>query len=616
MKSWKSALIGLLAVSVLIFTGPDMPSYAGKFGGSSSSGSFSSSRSTSSSSSYSKPSFSSSSVSKTTTSTWGSRSGDGVVSKPAATSSGYTKPGGTATTTTSTNVTATTTKTQTSSGYTKPGGTTTSPSSGFTKPSAPTGASATASTPATPQKVSFSGAGKSNFDKSNTVAIQKQKSADSLSAYKAEQSKFKQPEQKFDKTTYSSSTLYKSAPVYSGYNARTQITVRNNYYGGMGYHPPVYYTSFSPSYGLFDTVFMFWMIDNMNHNAEARAMAHNYQNDPGFRQFRSDLDKQSSNNAELKAKIASMDAEMAKMKDQPVNANYVPKGIPSEAIIAPQAMMSKEPAKAPLEFASGQKTGKYFMFANALKGSANTVTVKVEQTAGSLENLRLLVSGKADMAIVQSDALLMFDKEFPGQKLSSEQSVLYPEFMQLIVNSSSGIKSVNDMLDGKVEICFPKGSGSSVSWDALCAQDAKYKKIPVKYVASNDACLEEVAKNPKVAMFLVAGLRSPVMQTAEKIAEQKGTLRLASIDDTHMLDKLDTHGNKVYTYYEITKDTYPSLQKGWWFFKRDVKTLGVDAVLVLRSAWVEEYGQEALDSLTMSVLEAKSDVERTILAKK
>ena len=613
MKSWKSALIGLLAVSVVLFTGPDLTSYAKGGGGggggrsSSSSSSFSGSRSSS---------FSSASVSRTTSSAWSSRSGGGVVStqsssgytKPSgsttpASSSGYTKPGGT---------TATTAPAPGSSGYTKPGSTSAPSNSGYTKP----GGTITSTTSAVPQKVSFSGAGKSNFDKSNTVAIQKQKSADSLSAYKAEQSKFKQPEQKFDKTTYSNSNLYKSAPVYSGYNAKTQITVRNNYYGGMGYHPPIYYTSFSPSYGLFDTMFMFWMIDNMNHNAEARAMAHNYQNDSGFRQFRADLDKQSSTNAELKAKIATMDAEMAKMKDQPVNANYVPKGIPSEAIIAPQAMMSKEPDKAALEFASGQKSGKYFMFANALKDVKSTVAVKVEQTAGSMENLRLLMAGKADAGIVQSDALALLDKEFPGQKLSSEQSVLYPEFMQLVVNSKSGIKSINDMLDGKVEVCFPKGSGSSVSWDALCEQDVKYKNIPVKYVMSNDTCLEEVSKNPKVALFLVAGLRSPVMQTAEKIAEQKGTLSLASVDDTHMLDRLDTHGNKVYTYYEITKDTYPSLQKGWWFFKRDVKTLGVDAVLVLRTAWVEHYGNEALDALTMSVLEAKSDVERTIMAKK
>jgi TRAP transporter TAXI family solute receptor len=596
MKSWKSLLIGLLTVSVLIFTGPDLSVYAKGGGGSSSGGgrsSFSSSSSSfsrnSSSFSYSKPSLpsSSSGYSKPTTSTWGGRSGAGVVSNPA-TSSGYSKPGSTTTTSTS----GTKTTTQSSSGYTKPNHT------------------------STPQKVSFSGAGKSNFDKNATASIQKQKSAESLSAYKAEQSKFKQPEKAFDKSTYANSGLYKNAPVYGGYNAKTQITVRNNYYGGLGYSPPPYYTAFSPSYGLFNTMFMFWMIDSMHSNAEARAMAHNYQNDSGFKQFRADLEKQSANNAELKEKIAKMDAEMAKMKDQPVNPNYIPKGIPSDAIMSEQAMMSKEPEKAPLRFASGQRSGKYFMLANTLKGNANTLSVSVEQTAGSMENLKLLVAGKADMAIVQSDVLAMFDKEFPGQKLSSEQTVLYPEFMQLIVNSSSGIKSINDMLDGKVEVCFPKGSGSAASWDALCTQDARYKRIPVKYVVSNNACLEDVSKNPKLALFLVTGLRSPVLQTAEKIASDKGTLRLASVDDPPMLDKLDTHGNKVYTHYEITKDTYPNLQKGWWFFKRDVKTLGVDAVLVLRTEWVKQYGQEALDALTLSVLETKTEVERTILAKK
>jgi TRAP transporter TAXI family solute receptor len=597
MKFGKVALIGILALSVLIFTGPDLTVYAKGGGGSSSSSrssssSFSSSKSSfSSSSSYSKPSLpsSSSGYSKPTTSTWGGRSGDGVVSKPAvATSSGYTKP-------TSSNAAKT------------PAG-----SSGYTKPSSST----TTATTVTAQKVSFSGAGKSTFDKGATTSIQRQKSAESLSAYKAEQSKFKQPEKPFDKNTYANNGLYKSAPVYSGYSAKTQITVRNNYYGGMGYSPPMYYTSFSPSYGVFDTMFMFWMLDSMHTNAEARAMAHNYRNDPGYQQWRRDADKQADTNAELKAKLASMDAEMAKLKDQPVNPNYVPKGIPSEAIVAPQAMMAKTPATAPLVFASGQKSGKYFMFAEALKGNANTVGVKVEATAGSMENLKLLIAGKADMALVQSDALAMFDKEFPNQKLSCEQTIIYPEYMQLIVNSSSGIKSINDMLDGKTEVCFPKGSGSAVSWDALCEKDPKYKKIPVRHILMNSESVNEVAKNSKLALFLVAGLNAPAMQQAEKIAKEKGTLQLASIEDTHMLDKTDSHGNKVYTYYEITKDTYPALQKGWWFFKRDVKTLGVDAVLVLRTAWVEQYGQEALEALTLSVLETKSEVDRTIIAKR
>jgi TRAP transporter TAXI family solute receptor len=621
MKYWKSAFLTLSAFALLIFTGPDIPSYAkgGSSSGGSRSSSFGSSSSSKSSGSggYSKPSLGGS-YSRTTTTVWGSRSGGGVVktttssgySKPAvATSGGYSKP----ISTTSKPVVATTLS---SGGYSKPlssGQTTNAPpktSSGYTKP-----ATATTTAPV-PQKVNFSAAGKSNFDKGATKELQKKNAATSLATYKAETSKFKQPEKPFDKGQYTNNGLYKSAPVYSGYNAQRQITVRNNYYTTHQYTPPSYYTNFGPSYGVFDTMFMFWMMDSMHHNAEARAMAHNYQNDPGYRQWRADAEKQAATNAELKEKLAKMDSELATMKSQPVNPNYVPKDIPSEAIVAPQAMMAKTPAKAPFKFATGQTTGRYHMFGETLKTNATHLAVSVLTTAGSMENLKLLVEGKADAAVVQSDTLAMFSTEFPGQHLATEQSVLYPEFMQLIVNSGSGIKSINDMLDGKIEICFPKGSGSSLSWKALCEQDAKYKKIPVRYITSNDACLIEVSKNPKLALFLVSGLNSPVLRKAEKMASDTGTLRLATVDDTHMLDKTDTHGNKVYTYYTIPKDTYPTLQKSWWFFKRDVATLGVDAVLVLRTAWVEQYGSEALDALTMSVMETRTDVDRSLLAKK
>lgn len=624
MKHWKSALLAtFIAVAYLIFTGPDIPSYAKGFsGGSRSSFSSSSSRSSFSSGGYGKPSIGG--YSKTTTSVWGSRSGGGVV-KSTTTSSGYSK----------TTFGASKPAQATGSGYTKPVGSssvsTTAPasSSGYSKPlvgakttNAPPQKAATSSgyskpaSGAVPQKVNFSAAGKSTYDKSVTQQKQKERSAASLAAYKAETSKFKQPEKPFDKNQYTSNALYKKAPVYSGYSAQRQITVRNTYYTSHHYSPPPYYTHFSPSYGVFDTMFMFWMMDNMQRNAEARAMAHNYQNDPGYRQWRADAEKQAATNAELKEKLAKMDSELATMKSQPVNPNYVPKDIPSEAIVAPQAMMAKTPEKAPFTFATGQTTGRYHLFGDTLVSNANNLKVKVLTTAGSMENLKLLVGGKADAAIVQSDALAMFSKEFPGQHLATEQSVLYPEFMQLIVNSGSGIKSINDMLDGKTEVCFPKGSGSSLSWKALCEQDAKYKKIPVRYVTSNDACLEEISRNSKLALFLVSGVNSPVLRKAEKIASDRGTLRLATVDDTHLLDKMDSHGNKVYTYYSIPKDTYPALQKSWWFFKRDIATLGVDAVLVLRTAWVEQYGNEALNALTTSVMETRTDIDRTLLAKK
>jgi TRAP transporter TAXI family solute receptor len=590
-----AVVMTVMMATFLIFTGPDLPTYAkggggggggGSFGGggrSSFSSSSSASVSRTASVSYTKPSLpaTSSGYSKPTQGAWGARSGEGVVSKtpPAATASGYTKPGAVGTP-----------ATQSSSGYSKP--------------------SAASAAATTPQKVTFSS--KSTFDKSATASIQKQKSADSLSAYNKDKAAFKQPEKPFDKGTYANNGLYKSAPVYgSGYNAQRQITVRNNYYGGMGYSPPIYYNSFSPSYGIFNTMFLFWMIDNAHRNTEAAAMMHNYRNDPGYQQYMADMKAKSAENPELKAKLAAAEAKLAETKDKPVDPNYVPKGIPSEAIVSTQAMMAKTPAKAPLNFASGQKSGKYFVFANALKGNASAATVNVLQTAGSMENLKLLLADKADMAIVQSDALAMFDKEFPGQKLSVEQSELYPEFMQMIVNTSSGIKSISDMLDGKVEVCFPKGSGSAVSWDALCAQDPKYKKVPVKLVASNDECLDGVVKNPKLAFFFVSALNSPLLQRAEKIAKEKGTLRLASVDDTHMLDRTDSHGNKIYAFHEIPRDTYPGLQHRW-YWNRTIATLSVQAILVLRTEWVKQYGEEALDSLTLSVLETKSEINRTI----
>jgi len=575
-KSW----IAVLGVVLLLLPPVAFAKGGGFSGGSSSSFSSSSSRSfsSSSSSSYSKPSFSSGSVTKSTTSTWSDRSGGGYfkpsgsVSAPASSSGGYVKPQG---------------------GPAIPA----APSGSYSKPGS------VATTSAKPTFQSSSG-----FNKNVTKDIQKEKAATSLASYQAEKGKFKAPEQTFDKTKYSSNALYTSKPVYGGYNAQTQYTTRNTYYTTNRYVTPSYAYGFGPSYGVFDTLFLIWMMDNMHTNAEARSMAYNYRNDPGYQQWQAETRKQSANNPELKAKVDSMEAELAKMKAEGVKTdpNYIPKGIPADVILSSQAMQAKEVQKPDLVFATGAVGGNYQEVGKLLKRNATNVNLTLKETTGSMENLKLLLGGQVDMAIVQSDVLAKLD----GSQMATEQTIIYPEFMQLVVNSKSGIKSIKNMTNGKCSVCMPRGSGTAAAWDALVEQDSSYSKIPV----INDTyggCLTKTQKDPNVSMFMVAGLNSPVMKIADKTAQKSGSLTLASVDDNDFDRKKDKNGNKIYAFHAIPSDTYPGLQHGW-LWNHSVDSLTVGAVLVVRTEWVKKYGQEAFEALTFSFLETKDDITKLV----
>jgi TRAP-type uncharacterized transport system substrate-binding protein len=110
-------------------------------------------------------------------------------------------------------------------------------------------------------------------------------------------------------------------------------------------------------------------------------------------------------------------------------------------------------------------------------------------------------------------------------------------------------------------------------------------------------------------MLFVGGLNSDFLKKAEDVAEKSGNLRLVTLDDRQFARRADKHGNAIYRFAEIRSDIYPSLQKGW-FFSGDVRTLAVQAVLVLRTEWPQKFGPESMDALSKAILTVKPDIQK------
>jgi len=361
---------------------------------------------------------------------------------------------------------------------------------------------------------------------------------------------------------------------------------------------------------MFDSLFLFWMLNHITDKNVA-ATAYHHQNDPGFKKWREEVDTLAKDNADLKAKLAELDKQTKAMEGTPRDPAYLPKGVPPELALSTAALAGKKPEKPVLRFAGGQSGGWYEKYAALFRKTAEGLDVQVIPTGGSLDNLKLLASGKADMAIIQSDVLAMIDKKLEGKDLVTEQADLYPEYVQLIANRNSGIKSIQD-IDAKKNVVYvgPRGSGTSLSWEALCEQDQRFRDVPVRH---NDylTALGEVERDPKALMMFVGGLNSSFLKKAEEAAKKAGKLRLVAVQERHFKDKVDKHGNPIYSFVEIPSDVYPHLQKGW-IFSGDVDTLAVHAVLVLRTEWAKQYGPSSVDALSIAILETKPEIERQV----
>ena len=451
---------------------------------------------------YSKP------TSSPSNNVWGSRSGGGSYgySKPAApTPGGYTKP--------PTSQTA-------PGGYTKPA----APGpGGYTKPAVPgpggytkpatgqTGPRATTYTkpdgikpPATaggyakpgqsqapavdPAKAARAANTKasapigSKFDEQLVQRMQRQRAAESLKAYQGEQQRFKQPVAPPSQGQVAGNPVYQKAQTYSNFDYGNYYTRRNNYYGGTGWSPPAYAYGSSPSFGVWDAM-MWWMILDKVGNRQYTSAAYHHADDPGYRQWRQEADRLAQNNQELKEKLAKLDAEVKQQESEGLarDAAYLPPGMPPEVALASSVLAKKEPQKPKLRFATGQKGGNYDKFSQLLQAEAAKVNIEVELigTAGAMENLQKLLANNADAALVQSDVLALKQKKFPGQPLISEQAPMYRETVQLVANRGSGIKSIKDV-DPQKHVIFigPEDSGTAITWEGLCLQDEQLWQDP------------------------------------------------------------------------------------------------------------------------------------------
>ncbi len=101
----------------------------------------------------------------------------------------------------------------------------------------------------------------------------------------------------------------------------------------------------------------------------------------------------------------------------------------------------------------------------------------------------------------------------------------------------------------------------------------------------------------------MSGLNSDLLKKAEKEASINKSIRQVEVNDWNFNDTTDPYGNDIYQFVNIPDNIYPGLQKDF-ILGRDVETIAVEAIMVVRTDWAERYGPEAMDALSFAIMEA------------
>jgi TRAP transporter TAXI family solute receptor len=238
--------------------------------------------------------------------------------------------------------------------------------------------------------------------------------------------------------------------------------------------------------------------------------------------------------------------------------------------------------KTNLRFVTGGESGTYYAFGSVIAQHATNNTnlnITAASSGGSQANVQELQDGTADLGFCQSDVMTYAYEGtnlFEGEPITDVFSVLgalYQEQVQ-IVTCDSSITSIADLKGKSVSI---GAAGSGVYFNAidiLGAYGITEDDITPTYQSFGDSA-DSLRDGQIDAAFITAGAPT----TAIVDLSTSKDAYLIPIDDDHISQLLES--SPYYSEATIAAGTYNGQDE-------DVKTVGVDAVIIVRDSISED----------------------------
>ncbi|WP_330454284.1 MULTISPECIES: TAXI family TRAP transporter solute-binding subunit [unclassified Streptomyces] len=253
--------------------------------------------------------------------------------------------------------------------------------------------------------------------------------------------------------------------------------------------------------------------------------------------------------------------------------------------------------KGSLSFSTGVRSGVYQRYGERLKGALATdlphVSIKLQTSEGSQQNLARVAAGEADFTIATTDAVATYLRDRkPGYQRLRGCVRLYDDYIQLIVKRDSDIRSVADLRGRRVAVGQP-GSGVKLVADRLMTAaglDPVHDVTPLPVGIDTMPRLLEEGKLD--AFFWSGGLPT----TAVADLSERFSIRLVPLEET-LIKQLQSAGDSTRYYRSavMPADAYRNAQQG-----QAVPTVAVANVLVTTdrtdAAMTEAFTRTVIDS--------------------
>jgi len=237
-----------------------------------------------------------------------------------------------------------------------------------------------------------------------------------------------------------------------------------------------------------------------------------------------------------------------------------------------------------LKMVTGSTTGTYYRFGQEIQEALGQdgVAIEVDESTGSIDNIKNISRGEATLGIVQSDVLgfLQRSKEPQSRKLADNLHLVFPFYNEEVhILAGKHIRSLQD-LRGKTIVVGPKGSGSWLTAINLLTLTNVKPAKSLREQAEKGLIL--VLKGQADAMVFVGGKPVTLFKNMDALREHDQYKDL--LKNVHILPLTDPRLLTEYAKSTITPEDYS-------FVTTPVETVAVTAVLV-------SYGTSEKDNST------------------
>ncbi|MEU0630685.1 TAXI family TRAP transporter solute-binding subunit [Streptomyces sp. NPDC005989] len=260
-----------------------------------------------------------------------------------------------------------------------------------------------------------------------------------------------------------------------------------------------------------------------------------------------------------------------------------------------------------LTFSTGVRSGVYQRYGERLKGDLARdlpkVSIRLQTSEGSQQNIARVATGKADFTIATTDALATYlHSGKPGADRLRGCVRLYDDYIQLVVPRGSEVRKVSDLRGKRVGV-GQRGSGVRLVADRLLTAaglDPAKDVTPVP--AGIDTMPEQLEDKRLDAFFWSGGLpTSAVQELSDRFA-----IRLVPLE-APLVKKLQAAGGSARYYRSamMPADAYGNAQQD-----QAVPTVAVANVLVT----TDRSDPALTEAFTRTVIDSRDRIGREVHA--